>query len=95
MTEQNEPIDREAIRRRARRMAVRMGVAKPEPKNEQTVDPAALPTQNLFALRGLLRTNRLTAPQAKAARQFLGDAEAAARQAANDPQHTDPTGDAA
>lgn len=81
---------RAEIQRQARARAERMGLA-PMPVQDAP-PPVELPTENVFALRGLLRLGRLTAEQERAARRFLADADAAARQTA----HTDPTpGDAA
>ncbi|QWA26626.1 hypothetical protein KJK32_45380 (plasmid) [Streptomyces sp. JCM17656] len=60
------------------------------PESDAPSVPVTLPTENLFALRGLLQTGRLTPEQEPLARQKLADAAAAARQT------TDPTsGDAA
>lgn len=90
------PRDREAIRQAARRQAERMGLrVRPEPKADEA-DPATLPTTNLFALRGLLHTGRLSPLQQHAARQVLADAAAAEQEAARIAQTADPNpGDAA
>ena len=74
------PIDREAIRRRARARAEEMGLARrPEPADDGPV-PEPLPTTNPSVLRALLNTGRLTPGQAAAARRMF----AAARQHATD-----------
>lgn len=68
-----DPTDREAVRRRARERAERMGLARPE----TTPDPAThdflepLPTTNPQALRALLNSGRLTPGQAAAAQQLF------------------------
>ena len=82
---------REAIRRTARARAQQMGLpVRPDP--DAPPAPVEMPTDNLFALRGLLRTGRLTAAQQPVARRMLADAEAAARET----ESTHPTsGDAA
>lgn len=74
------PIDRAAVRRRARAQAQRMGLpVRPDP--DVMPADADLPTDNLFALRGLLITNRLTPAQAVTARKRLAAAERTAKQA--------------
>lgn len=73
--------DREAIRRRARAMAIRMGHAKPEPEPE-TAPPPVLSetlTRHPRVLRAMLMTGRLTEEQGKAARAFLADYDAEQR----------------
>lgn len=75
--------DLDAIRRRARARAVRMGHAKPEPE----APPAApvLPkrlTDHPGALRGMLLTGRLSGEQAASARAFLADLAAKEGQSA-------------
>jgi hypothetical protein len=71
--------DRERIRRHARARAERMGLrTAPDPAAEAAAE--VLPTENLFALQGLLVTGRLTPGQAAAARRRLADAAAAARE---------------
>ncbi|WP_399559059.1 hypothetical protein OIA45_49130 (plasmid) [Streptomyces chartreusis] len=93
MTDQNDPAD---IRRSARARAIRMGHAVRPESQAVAPDPEAVPTTNLFALRGLLVTGRLTEGQAVTARRMLADAAKAAREAAGTPESTDPTtGDAA
>lgn len=64
--------DREAIRRRARAMAIRLGYAQPEaPASEETPKETALPTDNVHALRGFLVTGRLTPAQEVVARRKI------------------------
>lgn len=70
------PLDREAIRRRARAMAVRMGHATPDPEPEQPTDSPVLPkrlTDHPGALRAMLLTGRLHGEQENAARAFLAN----------------------
>lgn len=64
------PYDRDSIWRRARERAEQRGHIRPETPSP---DPSALPTTNLFALRGLLHTNNLTTDQASAARRYLAE----------------------
>lgn len=82
--------DRVAIQRQARRMAERMGLRRPEEK-----DAATLPTENVFVLRGLLHTNKLTPEQAATARQYLAEVARDARQNPTPPDVQLPGGDAA
>lgn len=79
MTDTPKP-DREALRRRARAMAVRLGHARPEP--EQAPPAPVLPehlTRHPGALRGMLATGRLDREQENAARAFLADLAAEER----------------
>lgn len=80
--------DREAIHRRARQMAIRMGYRQPDP-DPADVPEVTLPTDNLFVLRGLLVTNRLTREQAELARRKLAEGYRAAYEAESNP--TPPT----
>lgn len=70
--------DREAIRRKARRRAVAMGLARPEqPEAAATPDVLGTLTQHPRVLRAMLITGRLTREQEPAARRFLAEAAAA------------------
>lgn len=82
MTETPER-DMEAIRRRARQMAIRMGHRKPDPVPEPVAPllPKSL-TDHPGALRGMLLTGRLNREQEAAARAFLADLAAKKREAA-------------
>lgn len=82
------PYDREAIWRRARARAEAMGHHRPQEPAD--AERAALPTENVFALRGLLHTNRLTPEQASAARKYLAQVTIAARN--SDLPNTPPDG---
>lgn len=77
-------------------MAISRGMpVGPDP--DAPTEPVQLPTTNLFALRGLLLTGRLTSEQEPVARRMLADAAAEAREAANNPAPPTPQlpGDAA
>lgn len=77
-----DPTDREAIRRRARTRAERMGLAvRPDPTDEDPA-PEPLPTTHPGALRALLNTGHLTPGQAAAARAHLTRLTAEERQSA-------------
>lgn len=96
-----EPRDPAEIRRKARERARRMGIPvlpDPDAAPQGTAESVQLPTDNLFALRGLLMTNRLTAAQVPVVRRLLAEDEAA-RKASLSPTGTPtpnlPSGDAA
>lgn len=71
-----ETPDWDAVRRRARARAVRMGHTKPETEAAPETAAPLLPkklTDHPGALRGMLATGRLTREQADAARAFLAN----------------------
>lgn len=78
--------DMDAIRRRARKMAIRMGHRKPDPAPESAVPLLSKQlTDHPGVLQAMLRTGRLTGEQAEAARAFLVDLATKQREAALNP----------
>lgn len=75
---------REEIKQRAREIAIRRGLRRPDPEPEAVAPllPKRL-TDHPRALRGMLMTGRLTGEQATAARAFLADLATKEREAAD------------
>lgn len=70
----DQPIDRAAIRQRARAQVARMGLrVRPEPEDEQAA-PVKLPTLNFRALQALMNRGHLTEAQATEARRLFAEA---------------------
>lgn len=70
----SEPVDRAAIRARARLRAERMGLARPDGPEDDVVQapaPEPLPTTNPRVLRQLLNRGHLTPGQAESARRLF------------------------